>query len=184
MLKALPAILLLALCSCTPSNGSLLAQKALCVPIGTKADPLELCAINTQNHQYSNPQNQYFLIDKVRIYKVEDFGHELQTYELLVSPSKDYVVAIVDIGEGFGSFYVANLENIVAGISPHLCGLYEAYPDGISMLEWRENSLKFTSTKNLKEYSANNPPDNSAFNYILFPEEDCRLELISIDAVQ
>ena len=171
--------LLIFLCSCSQAKQTLLAQRALCVPIGLNGEQIDLCVLNTQNHHYSNPHNRYFLVDEVRIYDVPGLGNEFQTYNLLVSPSRRFMAVEVDVGRGYGTLFVTDLNGVRAGLKPAICGRVETTLKGFSNLKWQGEILTFETEKELPPKPAEHPvKDFTVYRYQISPEKNCRLEQV------
>jgi hypothetical protein len=148
ILKVLPFLVPLFLCACVPTQRSLIAEQALCIPIGLDEEAVDLCVLNVNQGNPTYQYCTYYLVSEEGIANVEGLGG-FQTYEMLTSPSRKYVVISEDAGEGHPYFTVLSLEDIRNGNKPGVIESIEAYPSGFYGLEWQGDKLLFNTETDL-----------------------------------
>ena len=189
-MKLLISVLILLLCSCSnkphlqvDDAQSEIVVETICVPIGLSGDPLEFCVDNLAGSPMYYQTNVFYLKTQNGRESL-DLGGGFSTYDLLVSPSRRYMVDVENIGEGHGAFSVMDLDDVRAGKSPGSCGGIEAYPAGFWDLEWQGDVLFFTVGMDL--IGTFDPPsyeDEFVYRYRMYPAEGCRLEQVGEPAL-
>ena len=184
-MKLFISVLLLLLSACSNAShlqaGEAQAEivaETICVPIGLNGESLELCVDNLVGSPMYYQTNLFYLKTKTGR-KSLDLGGGFSTYELIVSPSRRYMVDVENIGEGHGAFSVVDLDDLRSGKSPERCAGIEAYPSGFWDLEWQKDILYFTAGVDLVgTHEPASYEDEFVYRYRIYPAEGCRLEQV------
>jgi hypothetical protein len=175
-------ISLLAACAKAPRQ-SAMVRDTLCVPIGIDGAPMTLCVDNIEESPYFLQYNRYRLEIASGSPGVV-LGGGFRTHDLLVSPTRRFMVEVEDAGEGHGIFSVVDLDDVRAGAEPGRCGWTEAYPGGFYDLSWEGEVLLFKTEVDLfaDQAQGNGTFEEPGFvyTYRMYPEEKCRLEMFGM----
>jgi hypothetical protein len=147
--RVFPYILILLLCACAPTQRSLIAEQALCVPIGLDEERMDLCVLNIHNWNHNYWTNHYFIVTEGNISDVDGLGGGFETYDMLVSPSRQFIAITENGGEGHPYFSAFYLDDIRNGNKPTSIASIEAYPSGFFGLEWQGDNLFFSTETDL-----------------------------------